>query len=161
MCCVSLHRNSDGLCSEQLVCRWKVWPGTVFIKLTVTDQAAEMLLLLCFYAFKFEFFPQCFFFAVLGRSQPHLDDFEHARYYTSQPSPSRQVPKPEHSPKGRIKPMVTPALELLWSLPQITPLRTGCLKEMLFERGRMDVIAPADRWCCSSCTCWARCRLRD
>ncbi|XP_064008994.1 coiled-coil domain-containing protein 50 isoform X2 [Pogoniulus pusillus] len=35
-----------------------------------------------------------------ARSQPHLDDFEHARYYTSQPSPSRQVPKPEHSPKG-------------------------------------------------------------
>ncbi|NXF93537.1 CCD50 protein, partial [Eubucco bourcierii] len=35
-----------------------------------------------------------------ARSQPHLDDFERARYYTSQPSPSRQIPKPEHSPKG-------------------------------------------------------------
>ncbi|XP_025949266.2 coiled-coil domain-containing protein 50 isoform X1 [Dromaius novaehollandiae] len=34
------------------------------------------------------------------RSQPHLDDFEHSRYYTSQPSPSRQFPKHEHSPKG-------------------------------------------------------------
>uniref|UniRef100_A0A8B9ECI7 Coiled-coil domain containing 50 n=1 Tax=Anser cygnoides TaxID=8845 RepID=A0A8B9ECI7_ANSCY len=34
------------------------------------------------------------------RSQPLLDDFEHARYYTSQPSPSRQFSKPEHSPKG-------------------------------------------------------------
>ncbi|XP_025926736.1 coiled-coil domain-containing protein 50 isoform X2 [Apteryx rowi] len=34
------------------------------------------------------------------RSQPLLDDFEHARYYTSQPSPSRQFPKHEHSPKG-------------------------------------------------------------
>ncbi|XP_050758274.1 coiled-coil domain-containing protein 50 isoform X2 [Gymnogyps californianus] len=35
-----------------------------------------------------------------SRSQPLLDDFEHARYYTSQPSPLRQIPKPEHSPKG-------------------------------------------------------------
>ncbi|NXI93154.1 CCD50 protein, partial [Psophia crepitans] len=35
-----------------------------------------------------------------SRSQPHLDDFEHARYYTSQPSPLRQTPRPEHSPKG-------------------------------------------------------------
>ncbi|NXH11984.1 CCD50 protein, partial [Bucco capensis] len=35
-----------------------------------------------------------------SRSQPHLDDFERARYYTSQPSPLRQVPRPEHSPKG-------------------------------------------------------------
>ncbi|NWR58744.1 CCD50 protein, partial [Bucorvus abyssinicus] len=35
-----------------------------------------------------------------SRSQPHLNDFEHARYYTSQPSPLRQTPKPEHSPKG-------------------------------------------------------------
>ncbi|NXW59308.1 CCD50 protein, partial [Eurystomus gularis] len=35
-----------------------------------------------------------------SRSQPHLDDFEHPRYYTSQPSPLRQIPKPEHSPKG-------------------------------------------------------------
>ncbi|XP_054061920.1 coiled-coil domain-containing protein 50 isoform X1 [Rissa tridactyla] len=35
-----------------------------------------------------------------SRSQPLLDDFEHARYYTSQPSPLRQTPKPEHSPKG-------------------------------------------------------------
>ncbi|XP_065530314.1 coiled-coil domain-containing protein 50 isoform X2 [Lathamus discolor] len=34
------------------------------------------------------------------RSQPLHDDFEHARYYTSQPSPMRQIPKPEHSPKG-------------------------------------------------------------
>ncbi|NXG60027.1 CCD50 protein, partial [Hemiprocne comata] len=33
-----------------------------------------------------------------SRSQPLLD--EHARYYTSQPSPLRQVPKPEHSPRG-------------------------------------------------------------
>ncbi|XP_074767931.1 coiled-coil domain-containing protein 50 isoform X1 [Athene noctua] len=32
-----------------------------------------------------------------SRSQPLLDD---ARYYTSQPSPLRQIPKPEHSPKG-------------------------------------------------------------
>ncbi|XP_040982662.1 coiled-coil domain-containing protein 50 isoform X1 [Aquila chrysaetos chrysaetos] len=35
-----------------------------------------------------------------SRSQPLLDDFEHARYYTSQPSPLRHVPRPEHSPKG-------------------------------------------------------------
>ncbi|NXW32735.1 CCD50 protein, partial [Phaetusa simplex] len=35
-----------------------------------------------------------------SRSQPLLDDFEHARYYTSQPSPLRQTPKTEHSPKG-------------------------------------------------------------
>ncbi|NXG75553.1 CCD50 protein, partial [Baryphthengus martii] len=35
-----------------------------------------------------------------SRSQPHLDDVEHARYYTSQPSPLRQIPRPEHSPKG-------------------------------------------------------------
>ncbi|XP_075617358.1 coiled-coil domain-containing protein 50 isoform X3 [Balearica regulorum gibbericeps] len=35
-----------------------------------------------------------------SRSQPLLDDFEHARYYTSQPSPLRQTPRPEHSPKG-------------------------------------------------------------
>ncbi|KAJ7415015.1 coiled-coil domain-containing protein 50 isoform X1 [Pitangus sulphuratus] len=35
-----------------------------------------------------------------SRSQPLLDDFEHSRYYTNQPSPLRQVPKPEHSPKG-------------------------------------------------------------
>lgn len=35
-----------------------------------------------------------------SRSQPLLDDFEHARYYTSQPSPLRQFSKPEHSPKG-------------------------------------------------------------
>ncbi|NWW90113.1 CCD50 protein, partial [Rhynochetos jubatus] len=35
-----------------------------------------------------------------SRSQPVLDDFEHARYYTSQPSPLRQIPKSEHSPKG-------------------------------------------------------------
>ncbi|NWI93035.1 CCD50 protein, partial [Pitta sordida] len=35
-----------------------------------------------------------------SRSQPHLEDFEHSRYYTSQPSPLRQIPKPEHSPKG-------------------------------------------------------------
>ncbi|NXN38337.1 CCD50 protein, partial [Rhinoptilus africanus] len=35
-----------------------------------------------------------------SRSQPLLNDFEHARYYTSQPSPLRQTPKPEHSPKG-------------------------------------------------------------
>ncbi|XP_062438276.1 coiled-coil domain-containing protein 50 isoform X2 [Rhea pennata] len=34
------------------------------------------------------------------RSQPLLNDFEHARYYTSQPSPSRQFPKHEPSPKG-------------------------------------------------------------
>ncbi|OXB75624.1 UNVERIFIED_CONTAM: hypothetical protein H355_001268 [Colinus virginianus] len=34
-----------------------------------------------------------------SRSQPLLDDFEHARYYTSQPSPLRQFSKPEHSPK--------------------------------------------------------------
>uniref|UniRef100_A0A8C3CJF1 Coiled-coil domain containing 50 n=1 Tax=Cairina moschata TaxID=8855 RepID=A0A8C3CJF1_CAIMO len=34
------------------------------------------------------------------RSQPLLDDFEHARYYTSQSSPLRQFSKPEHSPKG-------------------------------------------------------------
>ncbi|NWX11815.1 CCD50 protein, partial [Aegotheles bennettii] len=33
-----------------------------------------------------------------SRSQPLLDD--HTRYYTSQPSPLRQIPKPEHSPKG-------------------------------------------------------------
>ncbi|XP_041261900.1 coiled-coil domain-containing protein 50 isoform X2 [Onychostruthus taczanowskii] len=33
-----------------------------------------------------------------SRSQPLLD--EHSRYYTSQPSPLRQIPKPEHSPKG-------------------------------------------------------------
>ncbi|KAM9378478.1 coiled-coil domain-containing protein 50 isoform 1-T1 [Phaethornis superciliosus] len=33
-----------------------------------------------------------------SRSQPLLDD--HARYYTSQPSPLRQIPKPEHSPRG-------------------------------------------------------------
>ncbi|XP_068262937.1 coiled-coil domain-containing protein 50 isoform X2 [Nyctibius grandis] len=35
-----------------------------------------------------------------SRSQPLLDDLEHARYYTSQPSPLRQIPKPERSPKG-------------------------------------------------------------
>ncbi|XP_039929778.1 coiled-coil domain-containing protein 50 isoform X1 [Hirundo rustica] len=35
-----------------------------------------------------------------SRSQPLLDDFERSRYYTSQPSPLRQIPKPEHSPKG-------------------------------------------------------------
>ncbi|NXK03738.1 CCD50 protein, partial [Herpetotheres cachinnans] len=35
-----------------------------------------------------------------SRSQPLLDDSEHTRYYTSQPSPLRQIPKPEHSPKG-------------------------------------------------------------
>ncbi|NXY67968.1 CCD50 protein, partial [Glareola pratincola] len=35
-----------------------------------------------------------------SRSQPLLNDFEHARYYTSQTSPLRQTPKPEHSPKG-------------------------------------------------------------
>ncbi|KAM6261069.1 coiled-coil domain-containing protein 50 isoform 2-T3 [Spheniscus humboldti] len=35
-----------------------------------------------------------------SRSQPLLDDFEHTRYYTSQPSSLRQIPKPEHSPKG-------------------------------------------------------------
>ncbi|NXI43593.1 CCD50 protein, partial [Galbula dea] len=35
-----------------------------------------------------------------SRSQPHLDDFERPRYYTSQPSPLRQIPRPEHSPKG-------------------------------------------------------------
>ncbi|XP_068001767.1 coiled-coil domain-containing protein 50 isoform X1 [Melanerpes formicivorus] len=35
-----------------------------------------------------------------ARSQPHVDDFDRARYYTSQPSPSRQIPKPEPSPKG-------------------------------------------------------------
>ncbi|KAM7106418.1 coiled-coil domain-containing protein 50 isoform 1-T1 [Ciconia maguari] len=35
-----------------------------------------------------------------SRSQPLLNDFEHTRYYTSQPSPLRQIPKPEHSPKG-------------------------------------------------------------
>ncbi|XP_057282995.1 coiled-coil domain-containing protein 50 isoform X3 [Pezoporus wallicus] len=35
-----------------------------------------------------------------SRSQPLHDDFERARYYTSQPSPMRQIPKPEHSPKG-------------------------------------------------------------
>ncbi|XP_039241261.1 coiled-coil domain-containing protein 50 isoform X1 [Pipra filicauda] len=35
-----------------------------------------------------------------SRSQPLLDDFEHSRYYTSQPSPLRQIPRPEHSPKG-------------------------------------------------------------
>ncbi|XP_071422044.1 coiled-coil domain-containing protein 50 isoform X2 [Pithys albifrons albifrons] len=35
-----------------------------------------------------------------SRSQPLLDDSEHSRYYTSQPSPLRQIPKPEHSPKG-------------------------------------------------------------
>ncbi|NWQ86543.1 CCD50 protein, partial [Burhinus bistriatus] len=35
-----------------------------------------------------------------SRSQPLLNDVEHARYYTSQPSPLRQTPKPEHSPKG-------------------------------------------------------------
>ncbi|NWZ95655.1 CCD50 protein, partial [Nesospiza acunhae] len=33
-----------------------------------------------------------------SRSQPLLD--EHSRYYTSQPSPLRHLPKPEHSPKG-------------------------------------------------------------
>ncbi|NXU74010.1 CCD50 protein, partial [Oreotrochilus melanogaster] len=33
-----------------------------------------------------------------SRSQPHLDD--HAWYYTSQPSPLRQIPKPEQSPRG-------------------------------------------------------------
>ncbi|NXJ73615.1 CCD50 protein, partial [Trogon melanurus] len=35
-----------------------------------------------------------------SRSQPHLNDFEHTRYYASQPSPMRQIPKSEHSPKG-------------------------------------------------------------
>ncbi|KAM6127216.1 coiled-coil domain-containing protein 50 [Phoenicopterus ruber ruber] len=35
-----------------------------------------------------------------SRSQPLLDNFEHTRYYTSQPSPLRQIPKPDHSPKG-------------------------------------------------------------
>ncbi|NWY91119.1 CCD50 protein, partial [Loxia curvirostra] len=35
-----------------------------------------------------------------SRSQPVLDGFEHSRYYMSQPSPLRQIPKPEHSPKG-------------------------------------------------------------
>ncbi|XP_068810091.1 coiled-coil domain-containing protein 50 isoform X2 [Struthio camelus] len=34
------------------------------------------------------------------RSQPLPDDLERARYCTGQPSPSRQFPKPEHSPKG-------------------------------------------------------------
>lgn len=63
-----------------------------------TDQVAEMLLLPCGYPF--EFFSQHFFFTVLSRSQPPLDDFEHTRYYTSQPSPLRQIPKAEHSPKG-------------------------------------------------------------
>uniref|UniRef100_A0A8C2TP25 Coiled-coil domain containing 50 n=1 Tax=Coturnix japonica TaxID=93934 RepID=A0A8C2TP25_COTJA len=38
-----------------------------------------------------------------SRSQPLLDDFEHARYYTSQPSPLRQFSKPEHSPKGNVE----------------------------------------------------------
>ncbi|XP_054495148.2 coiled-coil domain-containing protein 50 [Agelaius phoeniceus] len=33
-----------------------------------------------------------------SRSQPLLD--EHSRYYTSQPSPLRHHPRPEHSPKG-------------------------------------------------------------
>ncbi|KAM6063113.1 coiled-coil domain-containing protein 50 isoform 1-T1 [Chlamydotis macqueenii] len=33
-----------------------------------------------------------------SRSQPL--DFERSRYYTSQPSPLRQTPRPEHSPKG-------------------------------------------------------------
>ncbi|XP_061861744.1 coiled-coil domain-containing protein 50 isoform X1 [Colius striatus] len=35
-----------------------------------------------------------------SRSQPLQDDFEPARYYSSQPSPLRQVPRPEHSPRG-------------------------------------------------------------
>ncbi|XP_069720953.1 coiled-coil domain-containing protein 50 isoform X1 [Phaenicophaeus curvirostris] len=35
-----------------------------------------------------------------SRSQSLLDDFEHPRYYTSQPSPLRQTARPEHSPKG-------------------------------------------------------------
>ncbi|KAM6389050.1 coiled-coil domain-containing protein 50 isoform 2-T2 [Pluvialis apricaria] len=35
-----------------------------------------------------------------SRSQPLLNDLEHSRYYMSQPSPLRQTPKPEHSPKG-------------------------------------------------------------
>ncbi|NXG10316.1 CCD50 protein, partial [Sakesphorus luctuosus] len=35
-----------------------------------------------------------------SRSQPLLDETEHSWYYTSQPSPLRQIPKPEHSPKG-------------------------------------------------------------
>ncbi|XP_065496374.1 coiled-coil domain-containing protein 50 isoform X2 [Caloenas nicobarica] len=35
-----------------------------------------------------------------SRSQPLLDDFEHSRYYTSQPSPLRQTPRLEHSPRG-------------------------------------------------------------
>ncbi|XP_064929703.1 coiled-coil domain-containing protein 50 isoform X2 [Columba livia] len=35
-----------------------------------------------------------------SRSQPLLDDFEHSRYYTSQPSPLRHTPRLEHSPRG-------------------------------------------------------------
>uniref|UniRef100_A0A8C3QVF5 Coiled-coil domain containing 50 n=1 Tax=Cyanoderma ruficeps TaxID=181631 RepID=A0A8C3QVF5_9PASS len=35
-----------------------------------------------------------------SRSQPLLDDFDRSRYYTSQPSPLRHMPRPEHSPKG-------------------------------------------------------------
>lgn len=88
--------------------------GSLGQRLYKSDQAAEMLFLTHCYAF--EYFSQHFFFTVLGRSQPLHDDFEHARYYTSQPSPMRQIPKPEHSPKGRIKPMVAPALGLLWAV---------------------------------------------
>ncbi|KAK2538431.1 Ccdc50 [Columba guinea] len=35
-----------------------------------------------------------------SRSQPLLDDFEHSRYYTSQPSPLRHTPRLEHSPRA-------------------------------------------------------------
>lgn len=55
-------------------------------------------------------------FLMLGRSQPLLDDFEHARYYTSQPSPLRQFSKPEHSPKGRIKSAAGSTCGLLWAI---------------------------------------------
>ncbi|XP_010082162.1 PREDICTED: coiled-coil domain-containing protein 50, partial [Pterocles gutturalis] len=34
-----------------------------------------------------------------SRSQPRLDDLEHSRYYRSHPSPLRQIPRSEHSPK--------------------------------------------------------------
>lgn len=123
--CFHLRFASDFV-MEELVCRWKArirhsLHQTGRDRSDSWDVPFAMIpcLLILWYCFFFVFlFLSSFLlsFLMLGRSQPLLDDFEHARYYTSQPSPLRQFSKPEHSPKGRIKSAAGSTCGLLWAI---------------------------------------------
>ncbi|KAM9231054.1 coiled-coil domain-containing protein 50 [Leptosomus discolor] len=78
-----------------------------------------------------------------SRSQPLPNDFEHARYYASQPSPLRQIPKPEHSPKGSRAFLNYKAEHLDAGLESIRPVQASYSFASPVHGSRPGRIAPA------------------